>query len=262
MGQMYLITFKTSGKSYVGISSKSAVFRWKQHIHPKNNSLIAREIKTYGVADCVLSIIGESDSWAELCAMEKAAISEYKTKSPFGLNKALGGQGPFGLVRSTEDCEANRKRTTKRMSDPAVRAAVGERSKAMWTNPTIRATILTKMQISKNTPEYKAKRSLLAKTQWIIANGALTISNKAYWEHPETRAAHSTLTKTRLASKEARATHSAMLKIAHNRPEVRAAASAKAIKRFADPEIRQRHGLAVATGYAKKVGRPFSYIYV
>jgi group I intron endonuclease len=102
MGQLYKITFKTSGKSYIGISSVSAASRWKKHSAPGAKTPLGKAFKKYGKSDAVLTILAESDDWNELCTLETLAIFEHGTRAPEGYNLAIGGDGLTGHKHSPE----------------------------------------------------------------------------------------------------------------------------------------------------------------
>jgi len=97
MGQLYKITFKTSKKSYIGISRTSAEKRWKKHNTPSNKSLLSRAIKKYGKDDAVITVLADGYEWNDLCLMERRAIIEHKTKAPNGYNVTDGGEGTCGV---------------------------------------------------------------------------------------------------------------------------------------------------------------------
>jgi len=102
MGQLYKIDFKTSGKSYIGISSVSARDRWNSHIKGCNSSIVSKALKKYGIFDATLIILAEESDWATLCEMEVKAIKDLKTKAPLGYNCTNGGEGVNGLNHTEE----------------------------------------------------------------------------------------------------------------------------------------------------------------
>ena len=279
MGQLYLITFKTSGKSYVGISEISAAQRWKEHIKPRNKQVLGQAFKKYGIADATLTVLADCDSWHELCALEIATIAERGTLTPNGYNVANGGQkGTLGVKYSAEVRNANSARAKKQFADPAVRAALSARAKARLSNPEARARMAAQSKSYYANPEARAAMSALKKRQNTVkVRLAQSERMKQRYLDPSVRAAVGERTRQRLALPEARAAHSIVMKQSHNTIEFKAAASAKTKlqfadpaarlalsergkKMFADPGVRQRNGLAIATAYAKKAGRAFSYI--
>jgi group I intron endonuclease len=228
MGQLYLITFKTSGKSYVGISSKSAAHRWKYHIKPGNQLPIGRAFKKYGLADAVVTILAVSDSWLALCAMETIAIAEHKTMQPHGYNLTSGGEGVQGYVHTRAVRDAQSERSKKQFANPEFRASRMEQTKKQWTDPSSREYLLAMRKKAHQKPEVIVKFSSGQK--------------RRFSEHAE-RAAASARAKKQWAN-----------------PEARADMAARTKARFADPEQRTRLLMAQALGWAKKAGRPFSYI--
>lgn len=99
MGEIYKITNKINGKSYIGKTKFKALVRWKDHVtgyHP--NSAIHKAIVKYGVTNFsfeVLEINVDEDSLNE---WEMYYIKLYNSKSPNGYNLTDGGDGGLGMV--------------------------------------------------------------------------------------------------------------------------------------------------------------------
>lgn len=105
MGQLYMLDFE-SGKSYIGISSKSAEVRLRSHLKAVNGgaaTLLCRAWRKYG--DPVLTVLAEVED-SELFEAEKRAIVAFKTKTPNGYNTTDGGEGVIGYEH-TDEARAN-----------------------------------------------------------------------------------------------------------------------------------------------------------
>lgn len=101
MGQLYRLDFE-SGKSYIGISSKSAEVRFRSHLRAVNggsSTLLCRAWRKYG--DPVLTVIAEVED-SHLFEAEKRAIVEFGTKTPNGYNTTDGGEGVIGYEHTAE----------------------------------------------------------------------------------------------------------------------------------------------------------------
>jgi len=103
MGELYRITFP-SGKAYIGITSKTAEKRLAEHLYVANRQRwahlpIYRAIAKYGPEALRLETLAVVDDWEELCALERRAIAEHGTRSPYGYNATDGGEGQLGRKR-------------------------------------------------------------------------------------------------------------------------------------------------------------------
>ena len=179
MGQMYLITFKTSGKSYVGITTYPVEIRWKAHSHPNNKRAIGHAFQKYGIADATLTILAEAATWDELCAMEIAAISKHGTMVPNGYNTAAGGRGSLGRVATAKERSARSALAKQTFGTPEGRARQSEKLKLHWATSEYR----NKMKIAQSKPEAlseKSKNLKLAKGN-PDARAAASKKSKTYW---------------------------------------------------------------------------------
>lgn len=107
MGVVYQITNLVNSKLYIGLSVDGAIVRWKEHLTAARSgrgNLLGRAIRRHGVESFVVKVLFESDTWRELCAVEKRYIRKFSTKSPNGYNLTDGGEGFVGLVRTPEHC--------------------------------------------------------------------------------------------------------------------------------------------------------------
>lgn len=122
MGCLYKLT-SPSGKSYIGISSKTTEARWNKHVEhafgKRENGALYSALRKYSPEAFKVEtlVIGQFDYLREL---EKSAIRAFETLYPNGYNVALGGEGWVG-PRSNEFKEKVSKSQKKRFSNPEQR---------------------------------------------------------------------------------------------------------------------------------------------
>jgi hypothetical protein len=108
MGVLYKLT-SPSGKSYIGITSKTLEQRWAKHVEhafgKRDAGALYGALRKYGVETFKREQLGECDDWERLCQMEKDAIASHGTLSPNGYNLTIGGEGIIGP--KTEQGRAN-----------------------------------------------------------------------------------------------------------------------------------------------------------
>lgn len=94
-----------NNKLYFGIT-QNVKNRWRDGIGYQNQQLFWRAIKKYGWNNIKHIILIENVSKDIACECEKYLIEKYNTTNPkFGYNVSVGGDGPFGVVRSNETRE-------------------------------------------------------------------------------------------------------------------------------------------------------------
>ena len=93
-----------NNKLYIGITKDSVVHRWGvDGSGYKNQQLFYRAIKKYGWSNFKHIIILDNLSKDVACMVEQYLIDKYNTtNNEKGYNVALGGDGPFGVIRSAE----------------------------------------------------------------------------------------------------------------------------------------------------------------
>ncbi len=101
MGDIYKLDFP-SGKSYVGLSTRGAVHRYKQHKQPSAKGIVADALRKYGFDNVVMTVIDNAETLPELCKLEIKYIAEHNTKVPNGYNLTDGGEGSLGIECSAE----------------------------------------------------------------------------------------------------------------------------------------------------------------
>lgn len=95
-GIIYKITNKVNGKSYIGQTRYTLEFRWRQHIHKKDNTYFHNAIHKYGVENFSQEILEECDV-NDLNSKEIFYIAKYDTFNN-GYNLTIGGDGNRRLL--------------------------------------------------------------------------------------------------------------------------------------------------------------------
>ena len=96
-GIIYLVTNKTTGKKYVGLSVMTLEDRWKYHVEQSkaseitNNDSLQAAIRKYGECDFTLEIVDRGTSKDGLEAKEIEWILHYASMAPRGYNLNKGG---------------------------------------------------------------------------------------------------------------------------------------------------------------------------
>ncbi len=102
--QLYQLKFP-NGKSYIGITSKTAEKRFNQHCLPANNkNACQKAIYKYGRDNVVLTVLATVDNYELLQLAEQEAIEKFNTyaSNGKGYNLTLGGGGTIGRLASDE----------------------------------------------------------------------------------------------------------------------------------------------------------------
>ena len=139
----YLVTCKTTGKQYVGITAYSAAERWLDHLSCANRKIgyyLHKAIRKYGAENFIIECVAMSRAWSDACETEKSLIAQYGTFLPGGYNLTLGGEGAFGY----------------RASD-AVRAKMSASRKGKPIPPETRAKISASLRTSEQFARMSAK---------------------------------------------------------------------------------------------------------
>jgi len=148
---LYKLSFP-NGKLYIGITSKTARQRFKEHCnntkYPVNHA-----IKKYGKENVKLTVLATVDNWELLYLAEQEAIEKFNTKSPNGYNLTDGGIGVLGRKHSEE--------SKKKMS---------ESSKGIYPSPETRAKLSAIQKKRIFTDEHRMKISKAKKGKPIHQN--------------------------------------------------------------------------------------------
>lgn len=95
-GYIYKITNKVNGKSYIGQTRYTIEFRWRQHLHKKDNTYFHNAIRKYGADNFIVEKLEECDI-EDLNEKEIYYIAKYNTFKA-GYNLTIGGDGNRTLV--------------------------------------------------------------------------------------------------------------------------------------------------------------------
>jgi group I intron endonuclease len=88
---------------YVGKACYGAAVRWAHHLAGYyKNSLMAKAIKKHGAENFTFEVIYDGVDNAEICRVEKGAISSHNSFVPNGYNMTVGGEGVTGMKMSAE----------------------------------------------------------------------------------------------------------------------------------------------------------------
>lgn len=90
-GIIYKITNKVNNKSYIGQTRYTIEFRWRQHLHKKDNTYFHNALHKYGAENFTIDILEECDV-NHLNEREMFYIAKYDTFNN-GYNLTLGGDG-------------------------------------------------------------------------------------------------------------------------------------------------------------------------
>lgn len=171
VGSLYLLQSRSTGKGYVGITTKDPQQRFREHqIDAAKGSQLPfhKALRKYGSLDFELIVLSSGVPWRELCFLECATISEKKTKVPYGYNVADGGEGIVGVPWSEErrkkivSARIGMRFTLEHRQNLSLahRGAPGR----VWTLEQ-RAKLAASAKKSANTPEQRTMRSERAKRQ-------------------------------------------------------------------------------------------------
>lgn len=105
MGNIYRITSRTSGKSYIGQTTKSIEHRWSKHqlsVKTGMQTVFAKAIRLYGTEDFIVELLEIVDD-DQLSIREQWWITNCNTKIPSGYNMTDGGESTLGYKHTVED---------------------------------------------------------------------------------------------------------------------------------------------------------------
>ena len=103
---VYRLTCKTSGKSYIGLTNKSADRRWMEHVAAARRGVnfnIHHAIRKYGEDNWTVETVDQFPDKKLAADLERKLIREENTIQN-GYNMTAGGDGLLGLRRTPEWC--------------------------------------------------------------------------------------------------------------------------------------------------------------
>lgn len=99
-GKIYKITNKVNGKVYIGQTRYTLEFRWKQHIHKKDNTYFHNAIKKYGPDNFQIELLEECPVEI-LDSREVFYIAKYNSFKD-GYNLTIGGDGKRKIISDNQ----------------------------------------------------------------------------------------------------------------------------------------------------------------
>ena len=167
MAEAYIIT-SPSGKSYVGVTSMTAVERWLVHFkdaragkYPRNP--LTRAIRKYGPDAFVVRTLIQG-TWEYVLELENKLIQAYGTMRPGGYNAKQGGTG--GRM-APETCEQMSRSRVQLMKNPAQRERMRREQLEIWQRPGYREKMRAVHKARERDPKTEAKRKAYRKAQSI-----------------------------------------------------------------------------------------------
>lgn len=236
---VYLLTNVSNGKNYVGISINLRR-RILSHLHSRPSApVLFKAIRKYGPEGFLVTPLYYSiDGTDHLPKLEAEFIKEYRsTAHGYNIQQASGAVGPYGSIhgeavrraKSTPEARMKMSASAKaRMSTPEARAIQGQRSKKLWQDPNMRAQMITKLCITMNDPEFRAKRS----------------SAISSLQTPELIAARTEKMKSTINGTEYKQRHNAMAKLNQNDPVIREKIETAMRATMATPEFKEKRSAA------------------
>lgn len=162
MFQAYLIRCLTTGRGYIGITSRLLRQRWAEHLYDARHSrarnmAIGRAIAKHGAENFKIESLCCSRSWDDICAIETILIDQHGTRVPNGYNVGNGGKGPFGVKRTPESVERSAEKHRGKPCHPNTRRAASIFHKGRKKSAEHREKIAAAKRGIPQSPEAKAK---------------------------------------------------------------------------------------------------------
>lgn len=257
---VYCHIHRESGRRYVGLTSKTMLARWNDHIYKAKSSKGGRwhfpnAIRRYGKDAFDHEVLQICSSLEEANAAEQYWIWVYDTRNPLrGFNLAEGGKHiPHPIRKNPWDDPEYRKKASAMLIAVTQTPQARANNKASLNTPESKAKRSSSAKASHSRPEVKAKISLIQKA---IANtpGARerrSAAVKEAWQRPGARAKLSVRSKEAMSRPEVRTKMSESMKRVWSDPDARARLSNSVRNALNDPEERTRKSLASKEAMAR-----------
>lgn len=125
-GAAYTLTNRETGDTYIGITTRNAGARWKEHTYKANgincNTRLHRAIRKYGVDCFEVQEIASAFSRSNLLALEIILIKDRKPT----YNQSHGGEGTTGRKFSPAVIAARSEKLRGRIKTPEERQRISE----------------------------------------------------------------------------------------------------------------------------------------
>lgn len=153
---LYILTCKASGKKYVGITTRTVLERFKEHVASANkgrkNGAIHSALSKYGADAFHVQHVASSWSIEALEDLEQIMIKQECTLSPNGYNLTHGGR--FGKLHQAALDKASARMAGIRPHDNTINGVIES-----WQDPERRAARVAAIK-SSMTPEVRAKQGM------------------------------------------------------------------------------------------------------
>ena len=173
---VYCHTHLESCRRYIGITKKTMLQRWNQHVYTakrttgKGWSHFANAIRTYGQEAFSHEVLQTCDSLEEANKAEEHWVSIYDTTNPLrGFNIARGGNHTPHPVKNPWERPGFREKNLPHIlklnaaQTSAIRSA---NVKKLWQNPEYRESVISSTLAAVTTPEFRASMSDRVKGMW------------------------------------------------------------------------------------------------
>lgn len=278
--QLYKISFKTTNKCYIGITSRTADIRFKEHKNKFNKTVIAKAIRKHGVKNTMLTVLGDFDDWEFLCLAEQEAIEKYNSKAPNGYNITDGGEGVLGHEHTEESKnKMSIKHKERFINNPELREERSNRFKEYYSDPINRQANIDRNKIRASLPEEKeaaiargkavfaseeskdnARKRAISQFSTQEARDNASKKGKEYFENNPNGAKNISIKRAEFFKNNPDESKkiSEHFKEYYSNDENRKKASDRQKARLSDPLNKIKQRLAYCLGWAKKAGREFS----
>jgi group I intron endonuclease len=100
LSSVYKVVQKSTGREYVGITSRPPLVRWKEHLYDaqRARSFLHNAIRKHGEADFEFKVVAELPTFEEAKIAEQILIALERP----AFNLTAGGDGTRGYLRSEE----------------------------------------------------------------------------------------------------------------------------------------------------------------
>jgi hypothetical protein len=211
---IYCHTHIESGRRYIGLTKKTMMQRWKDHIHASKHPregerrYFLNAIRKYGSEAFSHEILEVCNSLEEANLAEYKWIEHFNTRKPkLGFNLDKGGSHtphPFNNPWNRSEYRAKCLQTNKQnqikatqasvikktQSDPAVRARLSTKLKIVMNTPEIRANALAAAALRRNiplSPEHRAKIKAASRCQEPEVQTRISVATREAMHRPEVR---------------------------------------------------------------------------
>ena len=240
---IYCHTHTDSGRRYIGLTKKTMMQRWNQHVLKSGKDLKTRSflwsaIRKYGKDAFAHQVLEICKSLEEANTAEEAWIESFSSRDPqFGFNLAKGG-GSYTLVIKNNPWDRPEYRA--KVLSPAARAA----SKAALNTPAVKAKIGALAKTAMSNHDTIAKRKIFQQDPLYGARIAEKLKESLSTPEARERMRRSSIESSTSEVQERRA---AAIRIAVNTPECKAQRSEISREMWTRPDVRAKYAARVTS---------------